>query len=140
MLEETTSIHLVMPEDLNPHGTLFAGQLAKWVVIDGVATASRLTGQPESVLLVKLDMNLNRPIQNGHLSVIKSRIAYLGKTSITVNSRVFDNDGKEPSSSGMTVFATVDKKGKPYRHGYVLPADYIKNNHDIYEAALKIRK
>ena len=48
MLESTIS-HLVRPEDLNHHGTLFAGQTAKWLVEAGVIAAARLTGKAEDV-------------------------------------------------------------------------------------------
>jgi acyl-CoA thioesterase YciA len=140
MLQETTLTHLVMPEHLNPHGTLFAGQLAKWLIVAGVITATHLTGKPENIILVRLaDMNLYRPIENGHLAVIMTKIAHLGKSTITVSSRVFDNYGKEPSADSLAVFVTVDKQNKPCQHGFELPADYIEKNRDIYEKALGIR-
>jgi acyl-CoA thioesterase YciA len=140
MFEETTLTHLVMPEDLNPHGTLFGGQLAKWIILAGVITGSQLTGKPEGILLVSLNMNLGRGIQLGHLAVIKSRIAYLGKTSITIGSQVFDNYSRKPAVSSLTVYASVDENEKPFPHGHELPAEYIEKNRDIYEAALKLRK
>jgi len=35
------------PEDLNHQGTLFAGQMAKWLAEAGLIAASRLVGRPE---------------------------------------------------------------------------------------------
>jgi acyl-CoA thioesterase YciA len=139
MLEEVISTHLVMPEDLNPHGTLFGGQLAKWLIIADLVCAARLVGNPEGIILVNLNMNLKEGIPLGHLAVIKTKIAYLGKASITVSSRVLDNDSEKPAVTGLSVFTTVDKDNKPRPHRCQLPADYIEENRDIYEAALKIR-
>ena len=45
---ESKLMHLVRSEDLNHHGTLFAGQMAKWLVEAGVITASRLCGKATS--------------------------------------------------------------------------------------------
>jgi acyl-CoA thioesterase YciA len=141
LLKEITLTHLVMPEHLNPHGTLFAGQLAKWLIVAGVVTGGQLIGTTANIILVKLaDMNLKKPIENGHLVNIKSKIAHLGKSTITISSLVFDNSSKEPSADSMAVFVTVDKHNRAYRHGYELPPEYINKNRAIYEKALKIKE
>jgi acyl-CoA hydrolase len=36
MPKETVVLHLIRPEDLNHHGALFAGQMAKWLVEAGL--------------------------------------------------------------------------------------------------------
>jgi acyl-CoA hydrolase len=141
MLEEMTFRHLVRSEDLNPHGTLFAGQMAKWLIEASVKAAIRLTGKPEDIFLVKFtDMNFRGTIQNDENIEIKTRIALLGKSSITVHSRVYASQNKEPQVSGMAVFVTVDKEHRPYAHGFKMTEEYIENNREIYEAALKIKK
>ena len=85
-------------------------------------------------------MNFRRPANNGDIIEIKSKIAYLSRTSITVHGQVFINQSQEPAVSGMLTFVTVDKANKPYAHGLVLPEEYIAQNRDIYEDAVKIRK
>ena len=100
MLDETVITRLVKPEDLNPHGTLFAGQMAKWLIEAGTITAAQLFKTIEGIVLVKFtDMNFTRPIPNGHLAVIKSKIAYLGKSTITVSSRVSCRFGSAASGA-----------------------------------------
>ena len=137
---ELTVFHLIRPEDLNHHGTLFAGQMAKWLVEAGVMTASQLTGKPEDVVCVQLDrMTFKKTVNNGDLIEIKSRIAYLGSTSITVYSQVFRKRDAASLVSNMATFVTVDKHNKPYEHGFKLTEEYIANNHDIYQEALIIR-
>jgi acyl-CoA hydrolase len=138
---ESITQHLVMPDDLNHHGTLFAGKMAMWLVEAGLISASRLCGKPGDVVCVQLDtMRFRRPVNNGDLIEIKSRIAYLGSSSITVHNQVFRKSETEAIVSNLAVFVTVDKGNKPYAHGFKLSAEYIEAHRDIYEQALKIRE
>ncbi len=140
ILLETTLLHLVKPEDLNHHGTLYAGQMAKWLVEAGFITAARMCGKPEDVVCVRVNqMIFKRPVNNGDIIEIKSRIASLGLTSITVYSEVFRKEDMVPLVSNMAIFVTVDKNNKPYKHGFRLAEEYIARNRDIYEEALKTR-
>ncbi len=137
---ESTLLHLVRPEDLNHHGTLFAGQMAKWLVEAGLITASRLCGKAEDVVCVQVNgMTFKKPINNGDIIEIKSRIAHLGSTSITILSEVFRKQDAVPMVSNMATFVTVDKENRPYKHGFKLSEEYIAQNRDIYQDALKIR-
>jgi len=137
---ESTLLHLVRAEDLNHHGTLFAGQMAKWLVEAGVITASRLCGKAEDVVCVQINgMTFKKPINNRDIIEIKSRIAHLGSTSITVLSQVFRKQDAVFLVSNMATFVTVDKENSPYKHGFKLSEEYIAKNRDIYQEALKIR-
>ncbi len=137
---ESRIMHLVRSEDLNHHGTLFAGQMAKWLVEAGVITASRLCGKAEDVVCVQISgLTFKKPINIGDIVEIRSKIACLGSTSITVLSQVFRKQDTVPLVSNMAIFVTVDKDNKPYKHGLVLPEEYIANNREIYEEAQKIR-
>ncbi len=137
---ESVILHLVRPEDLNHHGTLFAGQMAKWLVEAGFITASRLCGKPQDVVCVQVnEMNFKKPVNSGDIIELISRVAYLGATSITVNSEVHRRGDKGALISNMATFVTVDGKNKPYKHGFSLTEEYISKNKGIYEAAVKIR-
>ena len=46
--------HLVKSEDLNHHGTLFAGRTAEWLVEAGFVTAAAEHGRPQDVLCVNV--------------------------------------------------------------------------------------
>lgn len=140
MLKETITSHLIRPEDLNHHGTLFAGQMAQWLLEACLIAASRLLGRPEDVVCVQLhSMIFKKPAHNGEILEIKTRIAFVGATSITVHGRVFTSKDEAPLLSGMATFVTVDKQGRPYQHGLKLPEEYIAENREIYEEALKVR-
>ena len=140
MLKETTIFHLVKPEDLQHHGTLFAGRMAEWFVEACFIAACRLVGKPEDIVCTQIHgMSFDKPATNGDIVKIKARIAFLGTTSITVHGRAFVKEDKIPAVSGMVTFVTVDKQGKPYGHGLRLPDEYIAHNREIYEEALKVR-
>ena len=141
MFEETTTHHLVKPEDLNHHGTLFAGQLARWLLEAGLIAASRLVGRPEDVVCVHLNgMDFKKPVKNGALVEIKSRIVFLGTTRITIHSQVFVMRAVAPLITSMATFVTVDKENKPYAHGFMLPDECIARNRQIYDEALRYMK
>ena len=132
--------HLIKPEDLNHHGTLFAGQMARWLIEAGLILSSRLIGKPEDIVCVQLNaMTFKKPVNNGDLIEIRSMISYLGSTSIMVYSRVLREQETIPLITNSATFVTVNKDGRPYKHGLKLPDAYITEHRDIYEEALKIR-
>lgn len=138
---ETSILHMVRPQDLNHHGTLFAGQAASWLVEAGFIAAARLCGKPEDIVCVQInEMTFKKPINLGDVIEIKSRVAFIGSTSISVYSQVFRPQDKDPIVANMATFVTVNKDNKPYAHGLKLPEEYITKNRDIYDDAIKIRK
>lgn len=138
---ESSTLHLIKPEDLNHHGTLFAGQMAKWLIEAGLITAARLVGNPEDIVCVRVNsLIFKKPLNNGDLVEIKSRIAQLGNTSITVYSEVWRKYDNVPVVSNMATYVTVDKQNKPYKHGFKLTEEYISNNRSIYEQAIRNRE
>ncbi len=140
MLDETITVHMVRSEDTNPHGTLFAGQTAKWLVEAGQITAARLVGKPQDIVCICINtIVFKKPINNGDIIEIRSRVAYLGKTSITVSSKVFRKNDEAHLISFMATFVTIDKANKPYVHGLQLPEKYIAENRGIYDEALWVR-
>jgi acyl-CoA hydrolase len=140
VLKETVISHLVKPGDLQHHGTLFAGQMAKWLVEACFVAASRLVGKPEDVVCTQIHgMSFEKPAKNGDIIEIRSRVAFTGNTSIIVHGRAYINEDEVPAVAEMATFVTVDKQGLPYAHGLRLPEEYIAQNREIYEAALRIR-
>ncbi len=140
MLRETMISHLVKPEDLQHHGTLFAGQMAKWFVEACFVAATRLHGRPKDIVCVQVhNLHFAKPANNGDIIEIRSNVAFTGSTSITVHGEVFINEDETPAISGFVTYVTVDSDGKPYKHGLSLPAEYIERNRKIYNEAKKIR-
>jgi len=140
-MRETRVSRIIKSEDLNHHGTLYAGRMAEWLVEACLITTINLTRKPEDVVCVRIHgFDFKKPAMSGDVIDIRARVAYLGGKSITVSAEVFVNEGNIPSVTGMLTFVTVDRQGRPYDHGLTLPPSYIEENREIYEAALAARK
>jgi acyl-CoA hydrolase len=110
-----TSVHLVKGEDLNHHGTLYAGRTAEWFVESGFIAAASMT-KPENIVCLKIHgMTFTRPIRKGELPVFTSRIVLTGDTKIVslIEVRVLD----KLAVRGFITFIHVDLEGKPLPHG-----------------------
>ena len=140
MLKEITISRLIKSEDLNHHGTLFAGRMAEWLVEASFIAAARLVGKPEDVVCVKIHgMSFDRPATRGDLIEIRTNVACLGGKSITVHAAVYVNEDTDPAVTGLSTFVTVDTSGKAYFHGLTLPPSYIEEHRAIHEQALRTR-
>lgn len=139
-LLESMTLHLVKPEDLNHHGTLFAGQTARWLVEAGVITVASLIGKPEDVVCVKINaMTFKKPINNGDLLEIRSKVAHMGVTSMTVFSEVIRRQDNASMITNFATFVIVNAQNRPYPHGLKLPEEYLTANQAICDEAVKIR-
>ena len=137
----TVISHLIKPEDLQHHGTLFAGQMAKWLVEACFVAAARLVEKPEDVVCVQVHgMSFTKPAKNGDIIEIRAKVALAGTTSITVGGDAYLNEESVPSVSGMATFVTVDRQGMPYKHGVALSDEYIAQNRASYDEALRLRR
>src|SRR5512147_390759 len=73
---------LVKNEDLNHHGTLYAGRSAEWFVESGFIAAAGLT-RPENVVCLKIHgMTFMRPVWPGEIIVFESTVILAGRTSL----------------------------------------------------------
>lgn len=124
-----TSVHLVKGEDLNHHGTLYAGRTAEWFVESGFISAASMT-KPENIVCLKIHgMTFSRPIRKGELPVFTSRIVLTGETKLVslIEVRIL---GKL-AVRGFITFIHVDLEGKSQPHGLsfvpVTPEDIALN-------------
>lgn len=130
-----TSTRLVKGEDLNHHGTLYAGRTAEWFVESGFIAAASMT-KPENIVCLKIHgMTFSRPIKKGELPIFTSRVALTGETKIVSLIEVKVN-GKM-AVRGFITFIHVDLEGKPLAHGL----NFVPENQEeksIYEEAMKL--
>ncbi len=121
-MRKFNSIHLVKGEDLNHHGTLFAARTAAWFVESAFSAAAAEHGDSSTVLCRNIHgMMFSIPVQKGDIICFSSRIARAGRTSVTVNIRVFSELTGTEQVNGFITFVTVDKStGKPAPHNIVL--------------------
>lgn len=127
-----TSVHLVKGEDLNHHGTLYAGRTAEWFVESGFISAASMT-KPENIVCLKIHgMTFTRPIKKGELVTFTSRVVLTGETKIVSNIEV--RAGGKLAVRGFITFIHVDLEGKPLPHGIVLKPETEKEKELSEEA------
>jgi len=113
---------LVKGEDLNHHGTLFAGRGAEWFVEAGFIAASSLTS-PESTVCVKIHgMVFTRPVKKGSLIRCDSKVVYAGRTSLISYVKIVIHPTDEFVVDGFLTFINVDSNGKPTPHNIEIQA------------------
>ena len=112
--------HLVKSEDLNHHGTLYAGRNAEWFVESGFIAAARLT-RPENIVCGMIHgMVFKRPIRLGEVIDFESRIALAGKSRLVAFVEM--RSGEESIVRGFITFVHVDREGHPLAHGLTVEA------------------
>jgi len=114
--------HLVRSEDLNHHGTLFAGKTAMWVVESGFIAAASLT-HPEHIVCLNIHgMLFKKPIRNGEVVRFESRVVLAGRTRLVSYVKVVNNADDDFLLDGFISFIHVDLQGRPVPHGIVIEA------------------
>lgn len=112
---DTETAYLVLPPNANPLGNAFGGWLMAQMDLTAGICAKRYCLTPCVTVCVD-DLQFNKPIKVGEVVIIKSRINYVGDTSMEVGIKVF----KEGMSgvrthclTGYYTFVAIDDKGCP---------------------------
>lgn len=140
MKKKYTCTHLVKSEDLNHHGTLYAGRMADWFVEGSFIAAARLYGEPESIVCAKLHgLKFAGPATKGDIVTLTTRVIYVGTTSMTVFGEVRKNDEERVIVDGFITFVCVDQDGKKKPHNIVLPPPPDEEEFRLIEIAKNLR-
>lgn len=118
--KQHTTNHLVKSEDLNHHGTLYAGRCAEWTVEAGfIAVAYELN--PVSIVCLQIHgLEFLQPVHAGHIIRFSSQIIRTGRSTLTVYIEVCDSrDQKTITSDAFITFCHVDQDTKAQPHGLV---------------------
>jgi acyl-CoA hydrolase len=112
-----TTYHLVKSEDLNHHGTLFAGRSAEWFVESGFTAAAAMT-RPENIVCLKIHgMSFKRPVRLGEVIRFESKIIFGGRTKLVAYIGMKGKEDADQIVEGFITFIHVDQEGKPLPHG-----------------------
>lgn len=113
-----TTYHLIKHDDLNHHGTLYAGRCADWFVECGFIAAASLT-KPENIVCLKIHgLLFSQPAVLGDILCFESKIVYAGKTSLMAHVQVIKK-GKS-LLEGYITFIHADLEGKPLPHNITI--------------------
>jgi acyl-CoA hydrolase len=116
----TTTQHLVKGEDLNHHGTLYAGRSAEWFVEAGFIAAAHLV-PPKNIVCLKIHgMSFTRPVWPGEIANFESKIVLTGHSRLVAFVRMHVKG--EEVIRGFITFVNVDANGHSMPHGITIEA------------------
>jgi acyl-CoA hydrolase len=140
IIKPSTSVtmRLVKSEDLNHHGTLFAGRTAEWFVESGFIAAAALL-DPRYVVCLKIHgMFFTKPARSGDVLKFSSKVVCTGKTSLTAYVKVEKSNDDKTFVDGFVTFIHVDEETKPASHFIEIRAE-TEEDIKLQEAAKGLR-
>lgn len=120
-MERVKVSRLVKPQELNHHGTLFAGRMSEWFVENCFICAAKATGRPENIVCVNIHgLTFKTPANNGDIVDIESMVVRTGRTSFTVFGRITVGGSEKNTCDGFITFTFIDDNNKPIPHNIIL--------------------
>jgi acyl-CoA hydrolase len=136
---ELKSVRLVKSEDLNHHGTLFAGRTAEWFVESGfIAVGTQLN--PKNVVCLQIHgMRFLKPVKAGSILTFTSKIVLAGKSSLVAHISVSTHDDALPLVHGFVTFIHVNDNTVPSPH-HIIITPKTEEDKALYDEALLLKK
>lgn len=132
-------MRLIKGEDLNHHGTLFAGRTAEWFVESGFIAAASLL-DPKNVVCLKIHgMYFTSPAKPGEVLKFDSRIVYTGTSSLVAYIKVCRASCEKPLVDGFVTFIHVDDETHPTPHN-IDTQPVSAEDKMLYEKAASLKK
>jgi acyl-CoA thioesterase YciA len=109
---------LIKPGDLNARGTLFGGQLLKWIDEEAAIFTICQLGDRNIVTKLMSEIDFVRTANVGDIIEIGMEVVKFGTTSITIKCDVRNKNSKESIITiEKIVFVLLDENGVPKAHG-----------------------
>jgi acyl-CoA hydrolase len=109
---------LIKPGDLNPRGTLFGGQVLKWIDEEAAIFAICQLGSPNIVTKAISEINFVKTAKLGDIIEFGMELVKFGTTSVTIACDVRNKNTKESIVKiDSIIFVLLDENGKPAPHG-----------------------
>ena len=109
---------LIKPEDLNSRGTLFGGQLLKWIDEEASIFCMCQLDTKDIVTKIMSEIDFISSAKLGDVIEIGCELISLGKTSVSIRCIVRNKDTQKLIIVvDKLVFVCVDNEGKPKEHG-----------------------
>jgi len=129
---------LVKSEDLNHHGTLFAGRTAEWFVEAGFIAAAKLVN-PQGIVCLKIHgMYFTRPARPGQILNFTSKVIWTGRSSLVSYVQVTKDGVVDPFVEGFITFIYVNNETKPAAHNIEIKPE-TEEDIALYEQAKNLK-
>lgn len=111
---------LIKYEDLNARGTLFGGQVLKWIDEEAAIFCMCQLGSKRIVTKAMSEVNFISSAKLGDIIEIGCELVQFGTTSVTIACEVRNKDTKKTIIRvDKIVFVSIDENGKPLPHGII---------------------
>ena len=111
---------LIKYEDLNAKGTLFGGQVLKWIDEEAAIFCMCQLNTKSIVTKAMSEVNFISSAKLGDIVEIGCELVQFGTTSVTIACEVRNKDTKKTIIRiDKIVFVAVDENGRPTEHGIV---------------------
>jgi acyl-CoA hydrolase len=108
---------LIKPGDLNARGTLFGGQLLKWIDEEAAIFAICQLGSSNIVTKAMSEIDFVSTAKTGDIIEFGMDLVNFGRTSVTMCCDVRNKNTKESIIKiDKIVFVLLDEEGKPKAH------------------------
>lgn len=108
---------LIKPSDLNPRGTLFGGQLLKWIDEEASIFAICQLGSPNVVTKAMSEIDFVSTAKVGDIIEFGMDLVKFGTTSVTLLCDVRNKNTKQSIIKiEKIIFVLLDEDGKPKAH------------------------
>lgn len=132
--------HLVKSEELNHHGTLYAGRMAEWFVEACFINGAQVTRKPENIVCLKIHgFRFNTPANKGAILHIETQMVKAGTTSFTVYGKATINNDCDSIADGFITFVCVNGSGQPIPHNLTLDKPQTERERKLREEASSLR-
>lgn len=136
---DNITMRLIKSEDLNHHGTLFAGRTAEWFIESGFIAATALL-DPRNVVCLKVHgMYFTSPAKPGEVLRFESKIVHTGTSSLVAYIRVCKANCAKTLVEGFVTFINVDEETRPMPH-YISTEPLTEADRILYEQAAGLKK
>ncbi|MCL5055905.1 MAG: acyl-CoA thioesterase [Firmicutes bacterium] len=115
---------VVLPNDTNPHGTIFGGKVAQWVDIAGSISAIRHCRM--TVVTASMgQLDFLSPVKVGQILILRSQVVYVGNTSMEVQVNIFSEDplsgNRQKTGTAYLTYVALDGSGNRVRVPRLIP-------------------
>jgi len=108
----------VKPQDLNPNGTLFGGQLLAWIDEEAALYTIIQLENPKIVTKYISEINFMSSAEQGDIVEIGIDVVKFGSTSLTLNCVARNTMTRETILTvDNIIMVNLDEEGKPKPHG-----------------------
>lgn len=106
----------VLPQNTNPHGTMFGGDVLALMDKTAAIAALRFCRQPVVTASTER-IDFRTPIRLGDIIEASARVIHTGRTSLIVRIDIYAerpySDEREHCTSGYYTFVSIDEHGQP---------------------------